>query len=71
MQYRRNLLPGGTYKRAPILAEDQAVETLRAALRYTLKKHPFEIIAAVILPDHLHMLWRLPGTDCDIQPAGG
>jgi len=63
MRYRRNLLPGGTYfftvvtyQRAPILAEDRAVETLRAALRYTLKKHPFEIIAAVILPDHLHML---------------
>jgi len=28
-------------------------------------RHPFTIDAAVILPDHLHMIWTLPEDDED------
>jgi hypothetical protein len=30
-----------------------------------LQKHPFTIEAALVLPDHLHMIWRLPENDGD------
>jgi putative transposase len=30
-----------------------------------LQKHHFTIEAAVVLPDHLHMIWRLPEHDGD------
>jgi putative transposase len=72
MQYRRITAPGGTffftlvtYERRSIFSDDGAVEQLRQAFRYVLLKHPFTIQAAVVLPDHLHMLWRLPPGDSD------
>ena len=72
MKYRRITAPGGTffftlvnYERRSIFADEGAVEQLRQAFRYVLLKHPFTIQAAVVLPDHLHMLWRLPPGDSD------
>jgi len=38
---------------------------LRAALRQVKAQHPFDILAMVVLPDHLHALWRLPAGDGD------
>jgi len=38
---------------------------LRAALRQVKAQHPFDILAMVVLPDHLHALWRLPADDED------
>jgi REP element-mobilizing transposase RayT len=29
------------------------------------KKHPYEVEAICLLPDHLHCSWRLPSNDCD------
>jgi putative transposase len=72
MQYRRINAPGGTffftlvtYERRQVFGEEQAVILLRNALRSVLQKHPFTIEAAVVLPDHLHMIWRLPENDGD------
>lgn len=31
----------------------------------TAKERPFAMPAIVVLPDHLHCLWRLPSGDCD------
>lgn len=31
------------------------------------RDHPFVINAYVVLPDHLHMIWTLPETDCDFS----
>jgi REP-associated tyrosine transposase len=28
-------------------------------------RHPFTIEAIVVLPDHLHSFWSLPGDDAD------
>ena len=41
------------------------VDVLRQAMRVTMKRHPFEIRAAVVLPATLHMLWTLPAADQD------
>ena len=72
MKYRRINAPGGTFfftlvtfERINIFADEGAVEQLRQAFRYVLSRHPFTIEAAVVLPDHLHMLWRLPPGDSD------
>lgn len=39
------------------------VSLLRRAVRATKADHPFDIEAMVILPDHLHCVWRLPAGD--------
>ncbi|SHK14992.1 REP element-mobilizing transposase RayT [Shimia gijangensis] len=39
------------------------IKTLRDAVRITRAERPFEIKAWVVLPDHLHCIWRLPKGD--------
>ena len=39
------------------------ITLLRAATRATMDRYPFEVVAAVILPAQLHMIWRLPPRD--------
>ncbi|MFJ7567874.1 REP-associated tyrosine transposase [Herminiimonas sp. NPDC097707] len=41
------------------------MDLLRAAIRTIRRSHPFDIIAMVVLPDHLHAIWRLPEGDAD------
>lgn len=41
------------------------VEDLRRAFSRVRARHPFVIEAAVVLPDHLHAIWRLPPHDGD------
>ena len=72
MQYRRTFAPGGaffftvvTFERKKILAQEPALLILRQAFRSVMIRHPFKIEAAVVLPDHLHMIWRLPKDDGD------
>jgi len=43
------------------------VGLLRAAVRQVKASHPFEIEAMVVLPEHLHALWRLPVDDNDFS----
>jgi putative transposase len=69
--YRRNVVPGGCFfftvnladRRLSLLTDH--LEALRAAFRETRKRHPFTIEAIVVLPDHLHAVWTLPGDDAD------
>jgi putative transposase len=66
MHCRRNFLSGGSYSFTVNLAErrlallTERIDLLRAAFRRVRAWHPFSIEAAVILPDHLHMIWSLP-----------
>ena len=69
--YRRVRVPGGTYfftvnlqQRERSLLVDH-IANLRNAFRVARTERPFEIIAAVVLPDHLHCVWRLPDGDAD------
>lgn len=34
-------------------------------MRRVKRLYPFGIVAWVVLPDHLHCIWRLPPTDAD------
>ncbi len=70
--YRRAHAPGGcffftvvTHERQPIFSNPQHVDVLRAAFQQVKAKRPFELEAVVVLPDHLHALWRLPEGDGD------
>ncbi len=62
--YRRAYVAGGTYffavttyLRRPILTDPRCMAALRTAIRTVRKSHPFEILAWVVLPDHLHCVW--------------
>lgn len=68
--YRRNFVPGGTYfftcvtyQRQKILTSDLGRSCLRTAIEHVRNKHPFTIIAIVLLPDHWHTVWTLPQND--------
>lgn len=69
-RYRRN---GGTYFFTVNLAErkqkllTEQIDTLRDAFRTVKNAHPFVIEAAVVLPEHLHMIWTLPEGDDDFS----
>ncbi len=71
VQYRRNWLPGGTYFFTVTLADRSStllvdhVDALRDATRKTRDAMPFEIVAAVVMPNHLHALWTLPEGDAN------
>ena len=39
------------------------VDELRACMKKVQNKHPFCVVAIVILPDHLHAVWTLPPDD--------
>jgi hypothetical protein len=72
MQYRRAKTPGATYfftvvtfRRRKILCEPESRELLRTAFRLTKMRHPFNIDAFVLLPEHLHCIWTLPPSDKD------
>jgi putative transposase len=72
--YHRAYTSGGTYfftlvthERRPILCSEQALARLRNAFRTAIKKFPFLIEGIVILPDHLHCIWKLPENDSDFS----
>ena len=61
--YRRAFQPGGTfffsiisYKREEMFRGSDRVELLRAAAREVMKERPFDFVAAVVLPDHMHFI---------------
>jgi putative transposase len=72
--YRRLYIPGGTYfftvvtyRRRLIFCDEERVKLLRQAFREVKDKRPFELLAMVVLPDHLHCIWRLPFDDADFS----
>ncbi|WP_395790196.1 REP-associated tyrosine transposase [Aquimonas sp.] len=69
--YRRLHTPGATcfftvnlWNREQSLLVDH-ITLLREAFRATRTQRSFELVAAVVLPDHLHCLWSLPEDDAD------
>ncbi len=74
MRYRRVLVEGGSYfftvvthQRKPVFENERAIVLLHEAIAKIQTRHPFEIDAQVILPDHLHALWTLPKGDADFS----
>ncbi|MBI3773085.1 MAG: transposase [Gammaproteobacteria bacterium] len=74
MRYRRVFIPGGSFfftlvteERRPLLLNATTIDVLRAAFRAVRARHPFEIDAIAVLPDHLHCIWTLPPGDADFS----
>ena len=71
-EYRRAHVPGSsvfitmvTYQRQKLFVAAENIDKLRQACATTISEKPFAIEAAVILPEHIHFLWRLPPDDSD------
>ena len=72
--YRRLFMPGGTYfftlnlrdRRSDLLVRH--IGLLRESWREVSNTHPFETLAAVVLPDHMHIVVSLPEDDADYPP---
>ena len=56
-----------TYGRQPVFRHDEVVALLKGCFERTARSHPFTIEALVVLPDHLHTIWKLPDGDCDFS----
>ncbi|MXS20883.1 REP-associated tyrosine transposase [Pseudomonas oryzihabitans] len=71
LDYRRSRAAGGIFFFTLNLNDHSAtllvdhIGSLRQAVREVKVRHPFDILAMVVLPDHLHALWRLPDDDGD------
>ena len=71
-RYLRVYVPGGTYfftvvmyRRQPILTSDAGRRCLRDAFRSVRSQWPWNVVALVLLPDHLHTVWTLSAGDAD------
>lgn len=70
-RYRRLHLPGRTWfftvnllERRRRLLTDHA-DLLGSSFRAARAARPFDLVAVVLLPDHLHCIWTLPAGDAD------
>lgn len=71
MHYRRVIIPGACYfftvnlqdRTSKLLTENS--DKLRFSFQKTMRYYPFSIEAIVVLPDHLHMIMRLPEEDAN------
>ena len=72
MRYRRTQTAGASYFFTVNLANRQSdllvlrqIAVLREVTRIVKQAHPFVIEAMVVLPEHLHTIWKLPENDAD------
>ena len=72
--YHRVRIPAGlyfftvvTYHRAPLFTDESRIEILREAFRKVMRHRPFQVDAVVVLPEHLHCIWRMPQGDDDFS----
>jgi len=70
--YRRYYVKGGTYfftlvvqGRSPLFANGAARRLLGSVSRRCVLRYPIDVMAIVLLPDHLHALWSLPRGDAN------
>ena len=69
VNYRRVYIEGGCYfftatlknRKSSILTD--YIDALRESFSFVKEQQPFEIIAIVVLPEHLHCIWQLPEGD--------
>ena len=77
MYYRRAQVAGATYfftlnlanRNLSLLVDN--IDALRESIRRVRTAHPFEIVAMVVLPEHLHAVWMLPPDDADFATRWG
>jgi len=67
MRYRRSDTAGGTYFFTVNLAERKSdvlvrsIDLFREVMGRVKSAHPFAVVAMVVLPEHLHAIWRAAG----------
>lgn len=73
-EYRRPWVPGATYfvtiathQRRKRFVDDATVQLWREAIARAMQAKPFKVIAAVILPDHIHLIIELPPGMVDLS----
>lgn len=71
-QYIRSYTNGATYfftlvsyNRRRIFCEDDFLQAFKKSIKQVQQQYPFEIIAWVQLPDHLHCIWKMPENDAN------
>jgi putative transposase len=60
-----------THGRKPLFLRDEARQCLSRSIAECRERFPFEVDASVLLPDHLHAVWTLPGSDPDYSRRWG
>jgi len=76
-RYRRPLTLGRPIFFTLCLADRQStalidhIDLLRDAVRVVKRDRPFEILAFVVLPNHLHAVWRVPEADPNYSQRWG
>lgn len=65
--YRRLWIPGGTWFFTVNLLERRGndllvheIDLLRRCIARERVRRPFTVLAWVVLPEHMHWIWRLP-----------
>ncbi|WP_184675618.1 REP-associated tyrosine transposase [Algisphaera agarilytica] len=76
--YRRLWIPGVTYfvtimthQRRAIFSNDSSVQLWREAIRQSQQVFPFDVLAGVVLPNHVHLLISLPACEGDLSKRVG
>ncbi|WP_435950241.1 REP-associated tyrosine transposase [Psychrobacter sp. DM8] len=71
-RYIRSYTQGATYfftlvsyNRRKILCEPDFLKAFKSSIRQIQQQYPFEIIAWVQLPDHIHCIWQMPENDAN------
>ncbi len=72
--YRRQFQTGGTFfftvvtaQRCNLFSDGVARAYLRTAISTVQSEQPFDIVAIILLPDHIHCIWTLPENDSDFS----
>jgi len=60
-----------THRRRRLFYKTSARLCLRQAIEKVQAEQPFEILGFVLLPDHLHCLWKLPQNDINYSKRWG
>ncbi len=67
MNYRRSRAKGAAFfftvvteHRRRVFSSFENIRLIGLALDHVKEKHPFEMDAFVILPDHIHCIWTMP-----------
>jgi len=54
-----------TFDRKPILTSNRSIEILRSVIKEVQSDLPFIIEGFVLLPNHIHSIWRMPENEKD------
>jgi putative transposase len=60
-----------TYQREHFLCSAESVITFDGIVNEVKQRHSFEVDACVVLPDHIHSIWRFPDGDVSYSMVWG